>query len=411
MKTMEIIKDVFSELFHHKLRTLLTLLGMIFGVGAVIAMLSIGEGAEREAMQLIDSMGLRNIIVNSKEMDEQQLKEVREKTVGLSLRDLEVLEATFPFIEASGAEKTIKTYALFSNQSKSDATVKGRTPSYFALSNSQVASGRLLNQKDERAYSQVVVLGEQAAKQLFPSSEPVGEYLKINHLWFEVVGVIADRKLSKDEIGGIKLGGESNQVFVPLNTALKKFKFGILENEVDTLKVQVKKGTDIYQASQGITKVLSKRHAEIDDFSLIIPSALLEQQNQTQRIFTIVMSCVAGISLLVGGIGIMNIMLATVLERTKEIGLFRAVGARKTDIVIQFVIESFVIAALGGVLGIALGFALAFVIASYANWAVASSLFAVVLAVGVCAVIGVGFGLYPAIKASKLDPIEALQRD
>jgi putative ABC transport system permease protein len=408
---VDLVKDVFYELFHHKLRTLLTLLGMIFGVGAVIAMLSIGEGAEKEALSMIDSMGLRNVIVKAKSMDEQQLKEIREQSVGLSLRDEEVLSRVFPFIEASSSEKNIQTYSIFSQLGKSDAIVSGVSPSYFELSNLNAEQGRLLKEDDNLSYRQVAVIGEQVAKELFPGQQAIGKYIKINHLWVEVVGVLKSKQLKKDEIEGIKLGTEKNKIFLPLKTVLKKFKQELLANELDAIKFQIKPDINIPMAAKAISDELMRRHAEQDDFSITIPTELLKQQQQTRRIFTIVMSCVAGISLLVGGIGIMNIMLATVLERTKEIGLLRAVGARKKDIVIQFVVESFIIAVSGGVIGIFLGYVLAMVISTYAEWAMAMSLFAVVLSVGVCALVGVGFGLFPAIKASRMDPIEALQRE
>lgn len=408
---VDLVKDVFYELFHHKLRTLLTLLGMIFGVGAVIAMLSIGEGAEKEALSMIDSMGLRNVIVKAKVMDEQQLKEIREQSVGLSLRDEEVLSRVFPFIEASSSEKNIQAYAIFSQLGKSDAIVSGVTPSYFKLSNLNAEQGRLLKEDDNRSYRQVAVIGEQVANELFPGQQAIGEYIKINHLWIEVVGVLKSKQLKKDEIEGIKLGTEKNKIFLPLKTVLKKFQQELLANELDAIKFKIKPDVNIPMAAKAISDELMRRHSEQDDFSITIPTELLKQQQQTRRIFTIVMSCVAGISLLVGGIGIMNIMLATVLERTKEIGLLRAVGARKKDIVIQFVVESFIIAVSGGVIGIFLGYILAMVISAYAEWAMAMSLFAIVLSVGVCALVGIGFGLFPAIKASRMDPIEALQRE
>ncbi|MCP5015098.1 MAG: FtsX-like permease family protein, partial [Ketobacter sp.] len=191
----------------------------------------------------------------------------------------------------------------------------------------------------------------------------------------------------------------------------KKFRFAKLDNEIDTFRVQIDEGIDPVMAANSINRLLLKRHGEIHDFEIVVPARLMEQHRQTRRIFTIVMSCIAGISLLVGGIGIMNIMLATVLERTREIGLLRAVGARKVNILNLFVIESFAVAALGGLLGIFLGFVIAHVIASFADWNVGFSFTSILLSVGFCALIGLGFGLYPAIKASRMDPILALQRE
>ncbi len=411
MPFFDALKDAWEELWHHKMRTALTLLGMIFGVGAVISMLSIGEGAEQEALQLIDSMGLRNVIVNSKVMDEQQLKEIRAHSIGLSRRDVEITAETLPFVEQSSAEKKIKAFIIFGNGNKSDASVYGVTPSYFELSDFKADKGQLFTDQDELNFQQVAVLGSHTANSLFPDSNPVGQLIKVNHVWLRVIGVLEDKSLNKDEFEGIKLGGEKNRVFIPLKTALKKFKFPSLDNEIDTFRIKVTKGTDPKLASIALNNLLSQRHGKVDDYEVVVPAKLMEQHRQTRRIFTIVMSAVASISLLVGGIGIMNIMLATVLERTKEIGLLRAVGARRKDIMNLFMVESFTVSALGGLLGIILGYVIAQVIAYYADWVVGFSFWAIVLSVGVCAIIGLIFGLYPAHKASKMDPIEALQRD
>ncbi len=405
------LRDSWEELWHHKMRTALTLLGMIFGVGAVIAMLSIGEGAEQEALELIDSMGLRNVIVNAKTMDEQQMKEVRSHSIGLSKRDVEIATETLSFIEHSSAEKMIKAYIVYANGNKSDASVYGVTPSYFQLSGFEAEKGHIFTQEDSQSFAQIAVLGAHTAKSLFANQDPVGKLVKVNHVWLRIVGVLENKLLNKDEFEGIKLGGEKNRVFVPLQTALKKFSFPKLDNEIDTFRIKVAKNVDPNLASIALNNLLNQRHGKADDYEVVVPAKLMEQHRQTRRIFTIVMSCVAGISLLVGGIGIMNIMLATVLERTKEIGLLRAVGARQKDIMSLFMVESFTVAAIGGVLGIILGYVIAQIIAYYADWSVGWSFSAIFLSVGVCAIVGLIFGIYPAHKASKMDPIEALQRD
>ncbi len=409
MQFFDALKDAWEELWHHKMRTGLTLLGMIFGVGAVIAMLSIGEGAEQEALELIDSMGMRNVIVNAKVMDEEQQKEIRSHSIGLSRRDLEVATDTLSFIEQSSAEKKVKAFIVFGNSNISDASVYGVTPSYFNLSGLNAEQGTLFGDKEERGFQQVAVLGSYTAKILFPEEDAIGQLIKVNHVWLEVIGVLEDKSLSKDEFQGVKLGGEKNRVFIPLKTAIKKFKFPRFSNQIDSFKIRISKRIDPNLAAIAINHLLNQRHGKADDFEVVVPAKLMEQHRQTRRIFTIVMSSVAGISLLVGGIGIMNIMLATVLERTKEIGLLRAVGARRKDIQNLFMVESFTVAAIGGFLGIILGYIIAQVIAFYADWAVGFSLTAIFLSVGVCALVGLIFGLYPAIKASKMDPIEALQ--
>ena len=408
---IEGIKQAFDEMRHHKLRTALTLLGMIFGVGAVIAMLSVGEGAEREALKMIESMGVRNLVVNARTSDGEALKSIREHSIGLSLRDVESAQDTLPFVENWSAQKQVKTFSLFSLEGRSDAQVKGVTPSYFDLSALKMSEGAAFDSKDEAHYRQVAVLGPEAARSLFPQGKAIGSVIKINHQWFTVVGVLTDAQNGKSKIQGVKLGGERNEVFIPLATALKKMNFKSLEDELDAFKVSLAEGVEPSLAAKSLRHLFSRRHGGEKDYDIVVPADLLAQHQKTQQIFNIVMACVAGIALLVGGIGIMNIMLATIMERTGEIGLLRALGARRKDIARQFLIESIVISATGGVIGIGVGLLLAFVISSAAGWPVAWSPFAIVLALGVCMTIGVGFGLYPAKKAAKLDPIVALQRD
>lgn len=407
---LEFIESI-ESLLHHKLRTVLTLLGMIFGVGAVIAMLSIGKGAEQEALQLIDSMGLRNIIVKAKTFDESKLKEIRESSLGLTLQDLNAARETLPFLSAYSASKQVNVYALFSHAGTSDANVYGVTPTHRVMANLGIKKGRFLLPIDEITYAQVCVIGSRVAQVLFPGEDSVGKHIKINHAWLTVVGILKDKTLTKEEFQGISLKGEQNNIYISLQTALKMFRFNLLEAEIDEFRVRLKKGIPSSTAAATLAHLLKRRHKETDDYEMIVPEALLEQHRKTQNIFTIVMACIAGISLLVGGIGIMNIMLATVLERTREIGLRRAVGARQKDIKRQFILETFGVSAMGGMLGILFGFGLSVIISAFTGWAVGWSLSAIMLSVGVCAVIGLVFGIYPAVQASRLDPIEALRHD
>jgi putative ABC transport system permease protein len=406
-----LIIDAISELSSQKLRTFLTLLGMIFGVGAVIAMLNIGEGAEKEALELIDSMGVNNIIVEAKRYNKEELLEVREESFGLSLADSQAAIRTLPFVTDFSASKSIKVHDIYSDWGKSNAEAVGITPSYFEHGNLSLSTGRFFDENDDKLLAQVAVLGSDAAKSLFPGKEAIGQFVKVNHLWLEVVGVLTTSRQSKDEFQGVNVGGDRNRLFIPLQTTMQKLKIESLDNQLDSLKLSIDSSTDPIVAATAISHLIKQRHGGLDDFSLLIPAALLEQQEQTQQIFNIVMACVAGISLLVGGIGIMNIMLANVLERTKEIGLLRAVGATQKDIKQQFIAESFTISILGGVLGVLFGQLLAALIGSYSGWAVSWSIPAIVLSLGICMLVGVGFGVFPAIKASKLNPIDALHSD
>jgi putative ABC transport system permease protein len=239
----------------------------------------------------------------------------------------------------------------------------------------------------------------------------LNQYVKVNHVWLQIIGVLSPPPGDKNEFQGVKIGGDRYRIFLPLSTSVQKFSNDLLTSELDTIKLNISKASDPLVASKAVKQLMVLRHGGIEDYSLIIPAALLEQQKQTQQIFNIVMACVAGISLLVGGIGIMNIMLANVMERTKEIGLLRAVGATQEDIKQQFLAESFAISVLGGILGIIFGLALSEIIGFYSGWAVSWSIPAIFLSLSICMIVGVGFGVFPAIKASKLNPIDALHSD
>jgi len=233
----------------------------------------------------------------------------------------------------------------------------------------------------------------------------------VNHLWLEVVAVLRDRQLSESQFQGRDVGGEADHIYLPLETGMARLKREDLASELDELKLRLISGMDPAQASPAIEQLLTRRHSEQNDFEVIVPARLMEQHRRTQRIFTIVMSAVAGISLLVGGIGIMNIMLASVMERKSEIGLLRAVGAKEVDIIRQFLVEASVIAMIGAAIGVLLGVVLAYTIAAFAGWAVAWSLLVILVAVLVCVSIAVGFGVYPAVSAARMNPVLALQSD
>jgi len=404
------ISHAFSSLYTHKLRTFLTMLGMIFGVGAVIAMLSIGAGAEKESLRIIDTMGLRNIIIKDREFKDEDLKKIRENSIGLALRDVQAISSVTPDIESYSARKRVKTFQIFSFKGKSDdSNVIGVTPSYFHLARYDLAEGSFLSDTDQKDYEQFCVIGSRVRQKLFGTQTPLGQTLKIDKMWFRIVGVLADTSLSKEEFEGVKLQDFSNDIFIPLATALKKFELKRFESELDEIVLSIKDTDALKSSAVLVSQLLASTHGKADDYSIIVPRELLEQNQRTQRIFNIVMSCIASISLLVGGIGIMNIMLANILERTREIGVRRAMGARRRDIWQQFLIEALSISLVGGLIGVLFGFAVSRGVALYAEWNTVVTGSSIAMSFGVSAAVGLIFGLYPAVRASRLDPVEALR--
>ncbi len=404
-------RQALGQLAHHRMRTALTLLGMVFGVGAVIAMLAVSEGGKRQALEMIEGMGLRNLIVEARDLDREARNEVRKHSAGLNVRDAEAIVRTLPFVEGWAGSRRFRTWSLFSREGHSRSTVFAVSPDYFELSSLEAGQGELFSEQQNRNFAQLAVLGSSAARDLFPNGDAVGKHIKVNHLWLEVVAVLRDRQLAENQFEGRDVGGESDHIYLPLETGLARLKREDLSSELDELKLRLEGAMDPSRAAPAVEQLLNRRHSGQNDFEVIVPARLMEQHRKTQRIFTIVMSAVAGISLLVGGIGIMNIMLASVMERKSEIGLLRAVGAKETDIIRQFLVEASVIALIGAAIGVLLGVLLAYTIAAFAGWVVAWSLLVILLAVLICVSIAVGFGVYPAISAARMDPVLALQSD
>jgi putative ABC transport system permease protein len=408
---MSVWREALDELGRRKLRTGLTLLGLIFGVGSIVAMLGVGEGSRQEALSLVEGLGLRNLIVRAVPQDTEALREVRLRSLGLTRADAEAALAVVPGADGIAAEKEIRTHQVYSDQGSGDVQASAVSANYFDLASLKVDQGRTLDNADEHALAAVAVLGYQAARSLFPEGDAVGQWVKINHAWFEVIGVLADRDLAKDQFEGVQLGLEANRVFVPLASARERLRFQPMEDEIDRFWLRVADPEQIVGGAQVMAALLDQRHGGIADYSLIVPAQLYRQHQQTQRIFRFVMAAIAGVSLLVGGIGIMNIMLANVLERRREIGLLRAIGARKRHIIDQFLRETALICGIGALLGLVFGGLLAYLIATFAGWPVAWAPIPVLLSAAVCAAVGLGFGVYPARQAAELDPIAALRSD
>jgi putative ABC transport system permease protein len=396
----------------HKLRSLLTMMGMIFGVAAVVAMLSIGAGAQQEVMAFIEQLGVRNLIVEAREApDHQTLQKVRKQSSGLSFQDLRVIETNLEGISAATARKRFTPSKLSPKPLGGDMPmVYGISPAYKVIGNLQVASGRFFDDAETTAAAPVAVLGEAAASSLFGADDPVGRYVKVNDQWFRVIGVAGPQLTVQTDVAGLPAQDRNNIIYVPLYSSVFRLEDGqsAQKDEIDGIYLQMKQGADVPGAAAMIRGILDVAHRGAGDFSIISPAELLAEQRRTQRIFEMVMVAIASISLLVGGIGIMNIMLASVLERTREIGVRRAIGARQRDVVRQFLIETTIISLTGGVAGIVLGVGLSQLIGVLAGWSTIVTTSSIVLAFGVSVAIGIVFGLYPAIRASRLDPVKAL---
>ncbi len=407
----ETFLTAFGNLGRHKLRTSLTMLGMVFGVGAVIAMLSIGAGAEKKALEAIGRLGLRNVIVRAKTVKPEDRQELRKKSLGVSLRDGEAIMEAIPNVERVLPRIEVKPYMIMAAGAKTKGKVFGVSWRYRDVANVGLAEGRFFDARDEFEHAQVCVIGAEIRRNLFGYGSVIGKRLKVNDVWLEVVGVLASDGAgaavsTKD---GPATPSQSREIWIPVSTAMRKFDRDPLDAPVDELLVTVKQGVSTRRTAQVIEPLLQRLHAGADDYEVVVPEALLEQSRQTQRIFNIVMGSIAGISLLVGGIGIMNIMLASVLERTREIGVRRAIGATRRDIRAQFVVESFAISLIGGISGIVIGIVLARVVAAYAGWPTVITVWSLILSTGVSISVGLISGIYPAARAAELNPVEALR--
>jgi putative ABC transport system permease protein len=400
-----------DNLLLHKLRSLLTMLGMIFGVAAVLSMLSIGAGAQQQVMAFIEDLGVRNLIVEAKETtDRQAWVKMRQQSPGLSFRDLRAMQATVAGVDALSPRKRFVPTKLVPKVQGDTPTVYGVDPNYLSIGGLRVISGRFFA-ADEAAHADpVCVLGEAARLSLFGLDEPIGRYLKVNEQWFRVIGLAGPQAVAQGDVAGVPAQDRNNVIYVPTAAAILRLEDNNsgIRDEIDGVYIRVKPDTDVTSAAATVRGILTTSHRGADDYALVVPAELLAEQQRTKRIFDIVMVALASISLLVGGIGIMNIMLASVLERTREIGIRRAIGARRTDIVRQFVMETTLIAVAGGTVGLLVGASLSRLIASFAGWSTIISSASLALAFSVSVLIGLVSGVYPAMKAARLDPVEAL---
>ena len=434
MKIWSAILTGISELLANKLRSLLTMLGVIFGIGSVIAMVSISAGARHEALESIKLMGVNVIQVNRRSLTgDLAIEAQRESAQGLTYGDAQAIRDLY-----SSARRVVPVCRVFGEARRSGQTapakVFGTTPDYREVSRLDLAEGRFIDEHDVAQRARVCVIGSDVKRAAFFLEDPIGQYLKIGTEQFQVVGVLAERTVMAGR-SVFSLRDLNQDIYLPITVAMDDFQIYVeqaipvdigglskllarmferpqLEKRpVTQVIVQVEDESQTWEAARVARRILERRHNGIPDFEIVIPAELLRQKQQTQGIFNIVMGAIASISLVVGGIGIMNIMLATVSQRAREIGVRRCVGASRADIARQFLLECLVITSIGGILGIGLGWEMAAMISRYAGWSTIVSGTAVLLSLAVAMTTGVVFGLYPAVRAAAIEPMEALRAE
>ncbi len=409
MSIVENIKLGLIELQNHKLRSFLTTLGVIFGVGAVISMVAIGAGAQEEVLKQIKLLGTHNIRARSEKLFGIDALDAERKGVrGLTIADAEsIQEVCGDLITNIALLKSLDVKVYHENRIL-QANVISTTPEYPEITGWEMQEKRFLLTMDIKNATMTCVIGSEVKDTMFPLQDAAGKKIRIGRWQFTVVGVLS-RQPERGESQGVIVTNPNNSVYIPLSVGLKRI-LGTGANEtLDEIVIKAREDVNLQEIATVVHDIILERHRNIKDFEIIIPEELLRRQIMTQRIFTQVMTAIALISLIVGGIGIMNIMLATVTQRTREIGIRRAIGATKRDILSQFIVESIIISLAGGILGVALGIVFARGISLYAGWSTIISPLAIAVSFVVAALTGLIFGLYPSIKAANLDPIEALR--
>ncbi len=422
MEKLRLIRNTqlgIKNLLLHKLRSFLTMLGIVFGVASVIAMLSIGEGASKSALDEIRHLGSTNIILQSKKpVEDEAATNVRTmlSIYGLTYEDERRIAMTFDAVERTAPAKIVRKEARLGDRSL-ELRIVGTTPEWFDLVARPIAAGRVLLPRDISEVSNVVVLTEFGARKVLATRESIGESLQIKGNSFEVIGIVQS---DSGQGGSIQTPDQQVDAYIPLNVARERFgdmNFRMMTGsfvresvQLHQLIVQVKSNDEVEAVAAGIDSMMKHFHKKTD-YDISIPLALLRQAEATKRTYNIVLGSIASISLLVGGIGIMNIMMASVTERTREIGVRRAIGARRLQIIIQFLIETIVLSTTGGFIGIAIGLAIPWAVTVFAGMPTIVTGASLGLSVGISMAVGVIFGLYPAIRAANLDPIVALRHE
>lgn len=449
------IEIAVESIISNKLKSMLTALGIIFGVAAVIAMLAIGKGAKQEIMEQMKMVGVNNILINPVIPDKSSSTESGEKqqkkfSRGLNMLDVDAIRESLPSVKRISPEISFNSTAMM-NGVKYTAKLVGVSNDYFYLYNLPLVAGAIFNKYQEENGIQVCIIGANIRAKFFSKVDPLGQYIKFNGIWLKVIGVLQKTNVSLTGFEEKGVNVYNDNIYIPIQTMLLRYQnralvntkmvseassnvtmfgggpggggmFRIVSsssdassdvetnyNQLDRIVVQVTETEQLSPTTEILSRMLTRRHSNVKDFEITVPELLLKQQQRTKDIFNIVLGAIASISLIVGGIGIMNIMFASVMERIKEIGTRMAIGAKKMDIVVQFLSEAVLISVSGGFVGIFLGVILAKLIEQIAGIMTIVSFFSVFISFGVSAAVGVIFGYSPAKRASERDPIESLR--
>ncbi len=445
------IEIAVESIVSNKLKSVLTALGIIFGVAAVIAMLAIGKGAKQEIMDQMKMVGVNNILINPVIPDKSSSAEEGEKqqkkfSRGLNMLDVEAIKETLPSVKRISPEISFNSTAMM-NGVKYTAKLVGVSNDYFELYNLPLVTGTFFNDFQEQNGIQVCIIGANIRAKFFSKLDPIGQYIKFNGIWLKVIGVLQKTNVSLTGFEEKGVNVYNDNIYIPVHTMLLRYQNRALintklvseasnvqffgggvmmarivssssdaasdsetnYNQLDRIVVQVNETEQLQPTTEILSRMLTRRHSGVKDFEITVPELLLKQQQRTKDIFNIVLGAIASISLIVGGIGIMNIMFASVMERIKEIGTRMAIGAKKMDIVVQFLSEAVLISVSGGFIGIFFGVVMAKLIEQIAGIMTIVSFFSVFIAFGVSAAVGVVFGYSPAKRASEKDPIESLR--
>lgn len=440
---IELFHISLSSVFVNKMRSLLTTLGIIFGVASVIAMLSIGSGAQQEILEQMKTIGVNNIIIQAIKQEDKKTssteqnqsedispKDARKTSKGLSLKEADAIKETIPNVVCVSSEVSYTVSAL-KNGIQKQAELKGVSQDYFSVLPIKIIQGRIFSDIQYMEAKPVCLVSDKLSARLFSGENPIGKSVKCGDTWFTVIGIYKSMETTSNSTLGVS--NSAYQVIAPLTTVLQRVndrsvitKNSLQRgsnrntstqpqeadfNQIDKIIVQIDESNNLSSVAEVIERQLSRKHNNAQDYKITVPLLLLQQEQRTKDIFNMVLGAIAGISLIVGGIGIMNIMLASVLERIREIGVRRSVGARKRDITIQFLIESVLISIFGGIIGILLGVALSLIIKYVTNILTIISPLSILISFSVAAAVGIIFGYAPAKKASEQDIVESLRHD